>query len=127
MWNQRFGDFLGFVVFFSQHFDVKSLFHFKGNVRNCLWCHLIEVSRSRSELTEFDGLFWWFWRLVYAPPLTFQLLWYCSMRYFGLSGHPVCQFRDSHDSSASQQQANETRARVRFSELSRKCLLGNTN
>jgi len=33
MLNQLFGDFLGFVVLFSQYLDVESLFHFKLNVR----------------------------------------------------------------------------------------------
>jgi hypothetical protein len=33
MLNQLFGDFLGFVVLFSQYLDIESLFHLKLNVR----------------------------------------------------------------------------------------------
>jgi hypothetical protein len=49
----------------------------------------IEVSRSRNKFMDFDGLCWWFWRLVYLPLWTFQWLQYCSVRYLRLSEHPL--------------------------------------
>jgi hypothetical protein len=52
MLNQLFGNFLGFVVLFSQYLDAESLFHFKLNVRKTL------IISFGSKSPEAEASFW---------------------------------------------------------------------
>jgi hypothetical protein len=60
MLNQLFGDFLGFVVLFSQYLDAEPLFHFKLNLRKTFMASFKlkspKAEASLWNLIEFDRI-----------------------------------------------------------------------